>query len=295
MPSRIGLGCQRIAARLSINLLHGPIMHRSSYTTCLGAWLAGACLFATFEGCGTSDYDKLVTRRLEVLRGEAKFRGLWAPTQLADTPIKIRVPMVFPASYAADSAHPDDGPKISPDRLQPPFLELPGFKICYEGTVTDAQNSKLPFYCYLAALPSKPGDAETLATEFQAKLKETFKDAPDNWEVVDCDSLSGVPVQWKKIRVIGEQSFRVSIGQTVAAQNLPGVFELWIRDAQDYVVIVGWRAPRSIEGPPAAPPANARLAQQAAGEHPDFSTLPVLTAGTITVDSAAGAGEPAKG
>jgi hypothetical protein len=270
-------------------------MHRLSFTTRWGAWLAGVCLFATFAGCGTSDYDKLVSRRLEVLRGEAKFRGLWAPTQLADTPIKIRVPMVFPASYNADSAHPDDGPKISPDRLQPPFLTLPGFKICYEGMVTDAQSAKLPFYCYLAAVPAKPGDAETLATEFQARLKETFKDAPDNWETVDCDSLSGVPVQWKKIRVMGEQSFRVMTGQTVAAQNLPAVFELWIRDAQDYVVMVGWRSPRSIEGPSAPPAANATVAQPAGDGHPDIATLPILTAGTITIDSAAPADEPAKG
>ena len=257
----------------------------------IGGPLAAICLASMLLGCGSSEYNRMVSKRVANLRGEQKFRTLFAPTQLGETPVRIRVPMVFQESYTEDSKHKEDSGKIADDRLQPPFLKLPGFKICYEGHAYDQTPVKTyPFYAYLAAVPSKPGDAENLAKELQAKLKETFKNTPDQWESMDVESPSGDAVQWKKLRVEGEQSFRFKqpSAKQATPSNLPGMFELWLCDKGDYTVIVAWRVPTAIQGPSSAPiPTNLAAVLSAAKGvlRLDLATMPVLTAGTITLDA----------
>jgi hypothetical protein len=261
------------------------------------ALVAWACFFAGLAGCGTADYEKVMNDRLNALRSAAPFLTLWGPTELPDTPIKIRVPMAFKNSYSENSPHPEDGAKISPDRVEPPFLPLPGFKLCYEAHVETAEG-RPPFYCYLAAVPSKAGDAQKLAADLQAKLKTKFKDTPEAWENVDANSPEGTGLPWKKIRITGEQPFRVrEAAGGIASKNLPGVFELWMYEAADYVVLVGWRAPTAIEGP-SAPPADPSVSPNGVvipvtqDVRPDFSTMPNLTAGTLKIEQPAAAAPP---
>ncbi|MBI3837359.1 MAG: hypothetical protein HY288_05430 [Planctomycetia bacterium] len=262
------------------------------------ALVAWACFFVAVAGCGTADYESLLNRQLNDIRAGAPFRTLFGPTELSDTPIKIRVPMAFKHSYMENSSHPDDGAKISPDRVQPPFLPLPGFKLCYESQVENVEG-RPPFYCYLAAIPSKPGDAQKLAADLQAKLKAKFNDTPDAWEELDANTPQNKGLPWKKIRVTGEQPFRVTDVMGIVSKNLPGVFELWMHDAQDYIVLVGWRAPSSIEGPASAQPPPSMsptgvMTSAAQDVRPDFSTMPALTAGTLTIEQPAGS-PPAEG
>jgi hypothetical protein len=221
-----------------------------------------------------------------------KFRSLFRATQLAGTPIKIRVPMIFRNSYLEDSKHANDDGKIHPDRLQPPFLQLPGFKICYEGLSFDPTAGRLPYYCYLAAVPSQPGGADALAKEMQEKLKEKFKDTPAEWEEVDAESPTTKAVHWKKIRVVADQPFRYFTARGIVTKDFPGIFELWIRDEKDYTVLVAWRSPSSVEGPSTAPvvatsPVASALAAPPSDSKVDLSAMPALTAGTITVDESA--------
>jgi hypothetical protein len=199
----------------------------------------------------------------------AYFHKLYAPSQLPDTPIKVRVPIVFRDSYTESSWHREDGGQISPDRLQPPFLKLPGFKLCYEGTADDpTEDAKLPYYCYLAALPARAGDAERTAAELRAQLAANFKDTPTKWLSVDVKTPDGTVLPWKMIRVVAEQPFRVESHGQITSKNLPGMFELWLHDANEYVVLIGWRTPTSI------------LGRSAARE--DLTWMPSATAGTVT-------------
>jgi len=248
-------------------------------------FLLGACFFALLSGCGTSDYEQLMTRRVDEFRGSAPFKSLFGPTELTDTPIRIRVPLIFKNSYLENSAHPEDGARISPDRVQPPFLPLPGFKVCYEGT-NNASGKALPYYCYLAAVPAQPGDGDKLADELLAALKEKFKETPDVWEVVDAVTPTTKSIQWKKVRVTADQSFRFNEGGKVGPGNLPGVFELWLHEAPGFVVLVAWRAPVSVEGPAVwTDPALPQL--QGIEPKPDFAKMPALTAGSMTIEAAA--------
>lgn len=237
-------------------------------------------LFLASAGCGTRHYNDLMGQRLTELRASVKFQGLYAPTALPGTPFTIRVPLEFERSYDEKSSHSDDGAVIKPDRLQPPFLKLPGLKYCYEG-LSKKGNDQFPFYCYLAAIPARPGDADRLADQLRAQLKRTFPDTPDTWEPKDPDTPDGLNIHWRMIRVEGEQPFYVKSGGQAAPQNLPGIFELWMHDADDFIVLVGWRTPKAIEGPSPTPfndpfdrPPNVQ---------PDLSVMPFKTAGTLKV------------
>ena len=251
-----------------------------------------ASLFAT--GCGTGEYRRMIDASVGHARTSAPYRTLFAYTSLPGTPLKVRVPITFNHSYREDSAHPEDGAKIKPDRFQPPFLELEGLKYCYEAHTADPQSgAKVPFYCYLAALPARPGDAERLAGELQAKLKAKFDSTPDHWEPIDAYSENGKASPWKKIRVESDQPFYTSVGETREVKVLPAIFELWMRDLEDTVVLVGWRTPKSIEG--LAPPAKG--GDMTPPTKPDLSasptSMPALTAGTLKSDGPPPEAEPA--
>jgi hypothetical protein len=243
-----------------------------------------ALLAPVVSGCGTSNYNALMNRRLGALRAGVKFQGLYAPTDLPGTPLSIRLPFEFNTSYQANSSHDDDGAVINPDRLQPPFMKLPGLKLCYEATSVSGQET-LPFYCYLAAVPARAGDADKLAAQLLSQLKAAFPNAPERWEPEDAPTPEGYNIHWRKIRVEGDQSFFVKTANQVAPVKLPGIFELWLHDADNYIVLVGWRTPKSIEGPseavinPIDRPPNVK---------PDLTGMPVKTAGTLS-SSASGA------
>ena len=128
-------------------------------------------------------------------------------------------------------------------------------------------------------------------------LKEKFKEAPETWETVDAQSPDGKALQWKKIRIEAEQPFRFkdpTANGALASKNLPGIFELWMYDANDYVVLVGWRTPSAIDGLIPPPPTDKKQAAAAAKmpavTKPNLSsppTMPALTAGSLIVGAAA--------
>jgi hypothetical protein len=256
----------------------------------LGAALA-VVLVVVSGGCGGREYDALLGKRLDQLRAGAPFRGLFGPTELPDSPVKLRVPLVFKTSYVEGSKHPDDGGPIKPDRLQPPFLPLPGFKMCFESTATANAGEKVPFYCYLATLPAKDGDAAKLCTELQEKLQATFKDVPTEWDTIDAQTPEDKAIPWKRLRVVGEQPFYVTTSNNEkSSAKLPGVFEIWVHDAHSQIVIVAWRAPESIDTPGGAAPAKVSsggltIMQAPANAKPDLKAMPPLTAGTLVIEA----------
>lgn len=260
-------------------------------------------MLITLTGCGTRSYSKLIDNRVARARGEAKFRTLYAPTDVPGAPLQIRVPLAFKPDqlFSADSKYKaDDGGKIRPDRFQPPFLKWPGFQHCYEGQATSPDGRKLPFYLYLGSQPGISSDADKLATKFEESLKETFKDLKPEWQSIDCESPSEVAVQWRKLRVEADQPFLLIDGQgKVISENLPGIFEVWIAEKQGHLVVMAWRVPTAINAaasPDAPPPTMVGgIVLPSSGEiKPDINSMPVLMGGTLTVNPAA-AGETSGG
>lgn len=243
-------------------------------------------ILASATGCGTSAYNSQVDRAFATLRNEAKFQGLYAPTQIPETQFSVRVPVIFTQSFTPQSAHPDDGDTINKKRMQPPFLPSDDIRLTYEGMTPGADGSNLPYYCYLAVVDAKPGDADKLADAVMSGLKQLMPDSKEKWESVDADTPEGKAIPWRKLRLTADQPFFVKVDGKVETKNLPGIFELWLHDAGEHLVIIGWRTPSSIEGPQtgefslvggiAVPTPNAK---------PDFTKWPVLTAGTLTTDA----------
>jgi hypothetical protein len=249
-----------------------------------------AALTLLLAGCGTSEYRQLMGKRVDQVRTGAAFRTLFGPTTIPDTPIRIRVPMVYQKSYSEDSKHARDGERINPDRFQPPFVKIPGMKLCYEGTGTDPQFGPIGFYCYLAAVPARPGDADKIAAEIQAELKQKLKETPDQWSSLDATTPDGKALQWKRIRVECDQPFFVlGMDGKTESKDVPAIFELWMYAAPDYVVFVGWRSPKSVDGPSSTPPADSVLPTTTGKS--DLSTMPVLAAGTLTIEGDANAAQ----
>lgn len=267
-------------------------------------WLGALLVTVVLPGCGRREYNRLTSSRIALARGEAKFRTLYAPTDIPGTPLRIRIPLIFKPDqlFIATSKHGEDGNQIRADRLQPPFMKWSGFKHCYEGHAAADDGRSLPFYCYLGAVPGTSADAEKLQSQLAASLKETFKDAELDWQIIDCESPTGIAVQWRKLRIEADQPFLIKGAGGVAAENLPGIFEVWVAEKQNHIVVMAWRVPKAIDAPasaaapapaPTASGIEALAAVQSGGTKPDTNSMPTLMGGTLTVNPAAA--EPAGG
>ncbi len=160
--------------------------------------------------------------------------------------MKIRVPQLFKKGpYTSTSPHPDDGNVISPRRVNPPFIKIPGLKLCFEETTLDDANNLLPCYLYVGAIPAE--GALPLAPIIEAALKKAFPKAQIAWEEAKIFDPKGQEVVWQKLRLTAEQLFDVKNSGIIEYKQFPAVFELWMRDTQDYIVLIGWRVPDSIE------------------------------------------------
>ncbi len=248
----------------------------------LGTLLGMASLVT---GCGVSDYDQLLDRGVARIRSEAKFQGLFAPVRIPDMPYTVRVPVIFPNSFTPTSSHPDDGGKIRPQRMQPPFVGSDDVvKLTFEGKVEEG-NRKLPFYCYLAGRQVKPGEVDQYANVIEKAAQAAVQTGPKpTWELVDADTPEGKGLHWRKMRVEGDQPFFVlrDGDDKAELETMPGILELWLHDAGEYAIMILWRAPKEIQG------SQERDIQSINGlvvplpnVKPDLSKWPVLTAGTL--------------
>lgn len=258
-------------------------MTRLVWPGVLAGCVVSICVCIT--GCGTGTYDAVVDRGVAAIRADAKFRGMFAPVQIPEVPYTVRVPVIFPNSYTPTSSHPDDGPKILPQRMQPPFMAAEeNIKLMFEGTVKEG-SSTLPFYVYLGASAVKPGEVDKFAAEIEKGVKTIVPaDQAPSWEPVDADTPSGKAIHWRKMRLMIDQPFLVKLDgdDKPAAQNMPGILELWLHDAGEHAVMIAWRAPKQIEGPQQREfDSVGGMTVPVPNVKPDLSKWPVLTAGTL--------------
>jgi hypothetical protein len=244
-----------------------------------------AAFAAVLAGCGSSTYEAAYEKQFKRLKHGAPFQLLFDnPTQIPDTSVSIRIPALFKDSYTLTSADPKDMSKvIDPARIQPPFLPLPGFKLCFEATAAPKSGGgqAVPYYCYLAAAP---GDGRAIEADLLDKLKAAFPGTNAAWEVVSCDSPTEGSVAWRRIRIQADQRFDIPAWNgPVQQKELPATFDLWHFEGPGVQILMGFRIPDAIKSdiPLCEPPETA---------------LDQLAAGTLVVGVAAApaAAEPAK-
>jgi len=244
-----------------------------------------AVFASLFAGCGVSTYEAAYDKELKRLKRGAPFRQLFdKPTQIPDTGVTIRIPAVFKNSYALDSADPKDDKKvIDPQRIQPPFLPLPGFKLCYESMAAGGPSGSLPYYCYLAATP---GDGAALERDLLDKLKGAFPDSAATWEAVSCDSPTEGSDPWRRLRLEADQRFDIAPANgPVQQKTLAATFDLWHFEGPGVQILMGYRIPDEIKAAvPLCDPAGTAMDTLAAG---------TIVVGAVAVPAAAAA-EPEK-
>jgi hypothetical protein len=236
------------------------------------AWLPVLLALFVAAGCGTAEYERRMQARLVELRHQAKFRSLNdVPSELLEGSTELTIRLPIKAGVPMTTATPDQNDTSKPmdaRRLQPPFLPLPGFKLCFEQMI-EAKGQQLPYTMYIAAekLPPLPEGAEKrdpVESTLVNQLQTAFPDGDFKWTDVQCSSpdptstpLPGVPptfgtVLWRSLEVSNDQEFfSIPDGGVQTYVTLPGTLKLFLYEHKEngdtrYFVLLGWRVPKTV-------------------------------------------------
>lgn len=208
-----------------------------------------AVLLAASWGCNEAGYvEKMQATSQQMQRNQDRQTklndNLHGFAAIGDSAVEIRAPKVFESSFNADSPHPADGAKIAPQRLQPPFVTLPGLKLTYEAFADGADEKSYPYYCYLAAVQGSAADASKLADDLARQLRAGLPGG-GGWESVDCPTPDGGTLACRRIRATGKQLFDATASGGGRARFVPleGTFDLYLHEAGGWITLVGFRVP----------------------------------------------------
>jgi hypothetical protein len=203
-------------------------------------------------GCSTAAYEEkmqataqqIKTRQDRTNRLNDNLHGSGA---IGDAAVEIRVPKVFAASFNADSPHPADGGKVSPQRLQPPFLNLPNLKLTHEGYVEVEEGKPQPVYCYLSAVQGNAAEASKLADDLARQLRTSLPGG-SGWETVECPTPEGSTLSCRRIRASGKQLFDATPPEGGRARFVQqeGKFDLYLHEGNGWITLVGFREPATL-------------------------------------------------
>ena len=227
-------------------------MNKMLISTC------GMLLLGTVWGCGTSEYEARVEKRLRELQSGSKFNFLSDPIDIPGTSVSIRLPKKNDANKNSFPTSTDgfvnpplkegamvNGKAVDAKRLKPGMIEINDLKVTYEGTILDRNKGNQPYYLYIAV--STGTSRENFPRIMRNALAEKF---PDTTELTpyQAQTPEGRSINWQMCRGTSNQEFyyvsEKGQGQSI---QLPGTFELFFLDENDTLVTLAWRLPTSIE------------------------------------------------
>jgi hypothetical protein len=205
-------------------------------------------LLGIFLGCGTSDYEQRLDKRISDLTTGSKFNILSPSIEVPGTQVSIRIPEDFKSPPLKEGAK-IDGKAVDPRRIKPNLVELADLKLTYEGFIQDKNNGKQYYYLYIAVTtgPNRKFYPRTLQAELSTKI-------PDATQLTDINPPPQTPegrtVNWQECHATGNQPFYYVLpsGEGKFIQ-LPGTIEMFFHneDENDTLVTLIWRLPTSIE------------------------------------------------
>ncbi len=219
---------------------------RRPYCFVLQALLA--LMLLTASGCGKAEYE----RRVLAGRGGKRVAvALSAPVNIPGTPLQIALPTSIDQNakaYTEASPEPNgQGAKVKPERLNPPFLPIPGLRVCYEVQLEDqASGKRLPIFWYLGASPVQDPLPDGKPIEKYAKDKLTTEFAVQKVKPVEDTVGSGAPgspPKWKRVTLEGNQPFIDLSGSSI---GVDAMFQMLIGEVEGWRVVVAFRAPKSV-------------------------------------------------
>ncbi|HEY2838572.1 MAG TPA: hypothetical protein VGJ26_05460 [Pirellulales bacterium] len=192
-------------------------------------------------GCGKAEYERRVLANMIAANDPL---ALGAASKIQGTELMIRLPQSINSNaraYVEGSTEPNSPAIVNPDRLNPPFMKIPGQRICYEVPLLkpDDKENIAPLLWYLGVLSpqdplpnGKPIDQYAMET-----LGAAFK-PPDQPPTSDTVVVNGA--QWQRVTEVAMQKF---IGVDGSIHNEVATFQLLTGDVGGSRVVVAFRAP----------------------------------------------------
>ncbi len=207
-----------------------------------------AALLSSILGCGVGEYRSRLEARVGELATASEFVGLYAPQQLGNKPITVRVPQAFTRPpLVAGVEVPEEGAPPDDSRVRPGIVDLPGLTYTYEEFVADAEGGEIPYYLYLSAENTTLPGFRDPTRRWLNQVLDRFPIEELAWEDVDFDTPEGGVVPWRRLQAEGDQTFTY-LGKDGERRpvRLPGIFELYYRVEGDWAVTLVWRVPEGI-------------------------------------------------
>jgi hypothetical protein len=134
-------------------------------------------------------------------------------------------------------------------RAQPPFMKLPNLSFAYERQLDDGNGQNfLPTYIYFATVPKVDDKkvalkAEDLQKSLLQQVAAAFPGAA--WADATLSTPEGTMLNLKRIRVEGKMDFMNMTVAPPAVVKSDGRFDLYLIDAPEHHVLIGWRSPKA--------------------------------------------------
>ncbi|MGD0516760.1 MAG: hypothetical protein ABSA26_04425 [Thermoguttaceae bacterium] len=230
-------------------------MNRTVTNSAAGA----ALLLLFFAGCGTSDYEQRLDKRIKELKTGSKFNLLSSPIDVPGTQVSICVPQKNDSNKQAyenlltggfeipplQEGAAVDGKPIDSRRVKPNVIDINDLKLTFEGFIPDANKGKQPYYLYVAVStgPNRVNYSRNLQAELGSKINDATQLADYKAQTPEGRSLD-----WQECQATGNQQFYYfkSNGEGQPVQ-LSGIIEMFFHEENDTLVTLIWRWPVGLE------------------------------------------------
>jgi hypothetical protein len=214
-----------------------------------------ALTLASLAGCGLSDYESRMNKRLVELQALSRFQDLYGPTAIetvADPavkyPITIRLPKQFQGTdwFTPESDYRNTGAPAEPGVLYPPFLgEFPGLVRMGEQFERDDKQQRHSYYAYLGIVETRAMKTVDLLKMLRDKTRSTLP-TTSQWEKVECPTEDLGTIAWQRLTAKGAQYFEIAQVENAPTKKEPGEFQVYVREDQGYIVLWAARVPDAI-------------------------------------------------
>jgi hypothetical protein len=126
---------------------------------------------------------------------------------------------------------------------QPPFMLLNGLHYARKAFRDDG-GKQLPMYCYVALMDRGGRSSAEVREELEIQLQRQFASIDISEE--NRTGPNGERIDWKVFSCTGNQSFHTTTDGS-QKETLPGRFEVYMIALPTQEVVVGWRAPNSLD------------------------------------------------
>ncbi len=209
-----------------------------------------ALLLCTCAGWGTGEYQGRLDTTVEELRKNSVFGQMTAAASVPGTPLLIRFP---PATEAVSVAAVPLASDTDPKRYSPPDTGggpmLHDHKATYEGFISPSEGAtQKSYYCYVVAVDAAQHKGRHPKQMLWSQVKKVFPDTTGQWEMITCDTQSGLTSEWSKMRATGLQDFCTKDAEgKLGFAKFAGTVEIYCAEVNGQWVVICWRVPTELE------------------------------------------------